>query len=190
VVATGLDWRGLLSLGPVNVTRSVRYRIVMKGLLMTGLNPPVPPELLDPVPLGPIVGDRTDDDGIALDEYFEAAPSGPIDWGEVVQQADPTLPQVTRIITRTFTLVGDGTTAPDPVLVLPPDPNRLRLVVICTTTFGWQFGSDKSDVYGAPLMAGNGSTTGYELTGHTGALWIYTSSPTVSLGVKVWAVSS
>lgn len=150
----------------------------------------ITPTDLDPVPFDPLAGDWKDDDAPVYEGDFQAAdhtalPKPPRGVPHTVDEIDP----CTRIITRVFSITGDGTNAPDPVQVLPRDPHRTKLFVICTTTFGWQFGSQKSDVYGAPIMSGNGSTTGFDLSGHTGALWIYTSSPTVNLGIKVWAVS-
>lgn len=156
------------------------------------LSEPAAPEIDAATPPGKLAGDWTDDDPTALEEYFEPAPSGPIDWGDHLQTADPSIPQTTRIITYTVTVTGDGTNIPDPVMVLPADPNRFRLYVICTTVFGWQWGSTRSDVYGAPQFAGNGSTTGYDLSGHTGPLWIRNPSAATNnpLVIKVWAVAS
>lgn len=152
------------------------------------LTEPITPTGLDPLPHDPIAGDWKDDDAPAYEGDFQEAPQGPQKYGGVPHTVAEITPP-TRIVTRTFTVTGDGTNPPDPIQVLPADLHRQKLYIICTTTFGWQMGSEKSDVYGAPNFAGNGSTTGYDLSGHTGALWIYTASPTVALTIKVWEVT-
>lgn len=160
--------------------------------LNTPLNDPIPPDLDNPAPHGPLAGDHTDDDGWALDEHFEPADQSPIDWGVKPTPTVTELPSPTRIVTRTFLVTPDGTNLPQPVMVLPRDLNRVKLYLICTALAGFQFGSEKSDVYGAPTMPDNAATTGLDLSGHTGALWVYT--PTIDaakpLTIRVWAVTS
>lgn len=136
-------------------------------------------------------GDTKDDDAAAIDQYFEAAEHTPIEYGKLIAPVPAEIAAATRIITKSYTLHSPdgGNTPHPPVQVLPRDLGRSRLFVICTTVSTWQFGSELADVYGAPLMSGNGSTTGYDLSGHTGALWIYTPSTSVDLVVKIWAVT-
>jgi len=136
-------------------------------------------------------GDIHDDDAAAIDQAFEAMPTPPIDYGKLLHPVEKEITPCTRIITRYHTLTSPdgGTTPAPPVQVLPRDPNRIRLFILAVTTVNWQFGSDLSDVYGAPVMSGNNSTTGYDLSGHTGALWVWTASPTIAAVFKVWAVT-
>jgi len=136
-------------------------------------------------------GDIHDDDNTAVEAYFEAMPTPPVDYGKLLHPVEKEITPCTRIITRYHTLTSPdgGTTPAPPVQVLPRDPNRIRLFILAVTTVNWQFGSDLSDVYGAPVMSGNNSTTGYDLSGHTGALWVWTASPTIAAVFKVWAVT-
>lgn len=160
--------------------------------LNTPLTDPVKPDLDSPTPSRELAGNHADDDAYAIDEYFEPAEQSPIDYGQVPITAAETLAQPTRIITRTFLLTADGTNTVPPLMVLPRDLNRVKLYVVCTTTAGFQIGSELADVYGSPVMAGNEGTFPLDLCGHTGALYVY--SPTTDaakpLLVKVWAVTS
>jgi len=148
------------------------------------INEPMPPEILDPVAHRKMAGDWTDDDGLALDEYFEAPSHEPVSHDTLPDPyAKVSIPEVTRMLNRSLTLGStDGVNAGDPVMLLPADPNRrvcLLIVTVAGSATGIRMGSARSDVYGAPLYAANGSI-GYDLSGHTGAVWVYNPSTAVA----------
>jgi len=141
-------------------------------LAMVDLNIPVQPDTLDPLPQHPIVGNIHDDDGQAIDQYFEAPPHQPLDYSQFATTVDEN-PVCTRLIVKTYTLVSpDGVVYADPVQVLPADPNRKELWVDSSAS-NLTIASSKSDCYS--LATFRHQTTDfcfYSLT-HTGPVWIY-----------------
>ena len=157
--------------------------------LNTPLTDPVPPELDNPVPLGPLAGDHTDDDSFALDEYFEAADVSPIDWGAVGMGPTPdTLPPVTRLIAREYTIVSpDGVNYADPVMLLPADPSRLELRIETSAT-ALRIASTRDEAFFAPQFRYQFTTGAIFMSEkHTGAVWAY-FTPAVVTNQAVVAV--
>lgn len=137
-------------------------------------------------------GNTRDDDALALDEYFEAAEHKAIEYGKLITPVPKEIAAATRIVTRSYIIAPvDASTAAPPIQVLPRDLNRTRLFIVCGPAdfAAWQFGSEMSDVYGAPVMTANLASGGYDLSGHTGALWIYNPSLTVTLTARIWTVT-
>jgi len=90
--------------------------------------PPMQPDVLDPEPHHRIEGDWSDDDGSALDQYFEPNPQGPNLIGtETLLTNQPTYddtpPKITRLLTRSVPL----NSASAPLQLFPADPLRKRL---------------------------------------------------------------
>lgn len=140
------------------------------------------PDILDPHPLGPIAGDTHDDDAAVLDETLEAAPSGPVDYsGLVAEQA--TIRPTTRILSREFVIPAQSG-AHAPVMVLPEDPHRLKLVVFLEPDT--RIASSLGEAF---FAAPAGGTAAIDLEGHTGALWAYSTDTGTDLTVRVWAVT-
>lgn len=164
---------------------------------MHPINAPIAPEVLDPTPHGRMAGDWSDDDGPATDEYFEAPSHEPLSRDTL---PDPTareaLPEPTRMLNRSLTLASaDGVNAADAIMILPADINRRVLLLVVTvagSATGVYVGSAKTDVFGAsPLYAANGNI-GYDLSGHTGPVWIRNPSTVAadSVTVSVTTVTS
>lgn len=149
---------------------------------MSELNDPMSPDILDPDPHRPIAGDIADDDGPALDQYFEAGDTLPVEYDTLPDPYAKDKPrETTRLITRTFSLASpDGIVPADPIMLLPADPNRVRLLISVSSAGagnGVRVGESKSDVYGAPRL--NIADT-YDLTGHTGSIWVYNDSTNIA----------
>lgn len=171
---------------------------------MSELTPAIEPDLSDPAPLGPLAGNHADDDGQALDDYFEAPSHGPLSYDDlIVPQVDNIAP-TNRILSRNLNMtVGD-----DPVLILPKDVNRLSLNLYfnCNGSNGsnnvLRFASEKSLVYdGAmvyPVWNSNALASGrsyvINLDKYTGALWVWPdpvlSIAAVVFSISVWGVTS
>jgi len=171
-------------------------RIVVIPLHEHNLNEQTAPELSNPVPHHPMAGNWSDDDGPATDDYFEAPTHAPISHDTL---PDPTakieLPIPTRLLCRSLVLGSiDGVNPTDPIPILPADVNRKALLMVVTvagSASGVKIGSAKSDVYYSPVFAANGNI-GYDLSGHTGALWVYNSATAVAdkVTVDVTAIST
>jgi len=151
---------------------------------MNKLNEPMQPERLDPARHDRMAGDWSDDDGPALDQYFEAPTHEPLSHDTIpTPEAKTRIPEVTRLLNRSIVLFSpDGVNAGDPVMLLPADPNRKVLILHVSlggSATGIRMGSARSDVYGAPLYAAN-ATFGYNLSGHTGAIWCWNPSTAVA----------
>lgn len=146
------------------------------------LNDPLPPEVLDPAPHRPIAGDIADDDGQALDDFFEAAPSGPTVW-ESYDLGKDALPKPTRILSRQIVLPQAGSAPADPVQVFPADVNRLHIRV--ESDHPIMIASDKTDCYGAAQTV---STSWYNDL-HTGSVWVYSTYVTGPVTVNVWSIT-
>lgn len=143
------------------------------------------PDLEDPRPLGPLHGDVRDDDGIALDQFFEATYQGPPVESESQAYAELSTPILTRLISRRVTVGTVGGVLYDPVQVLPADANRRDLIVDADGIIS--IGSDKTDVYQSGVI--NPSSTPWQTGKHSGAVWVYSTSDQ-PVSVSVWAVTS
>lgn len=140
----------------------------------------------DPLPLGGFAGDDADDDGVALDQYFEAADSNPLASRTVAYQREET-PTVTRIIQRQFNLSASpdaGATPGVGVLVLPSDPNRVKLIVYSAAVAIYV--SDAND-FNSIFARLTGANLILDLTGHTGPL--YAAVVNAATTVSVWAIT-
>ena len=151
---------------------------------MTDLIQPVTPELINPEPHPPIAGNYADDDGQAIDEWFEAAPVGPQEYGIPPVITTPTIPQTTRLLTREFVISANGGVH-TPILVLPADPNRIKLII--GVEADTRIASEKSDVFSA---APAGGTAMLDMDGHTGAVWAYSTDTATDLVVRAWSITS
>jgi hypothetical protein len=181
----------------------------MKGLLMDTINPPMVPEELDPVPHPPIAGDFKDDDGPAIDEWFENPPSGPQEYGTIPVKTEPAIKPVTRIVSRVIRMTCSATVNSDPILLLNADPNREDLIIRVNTTvtqiprpdkFQFMIGSDKADLYNGADFGGLCTTVSFGIEWrsdkHTGPVWILCrqspddAAPTTGVfDVVVWSVT-
>ena len=135
----------------------------------------------DPHPLGPLSGDYTDDDGRAIDDYFESADHNPVkETGlpkdQVRDQKD--IPVADRLISRTLPLVSLAA-AGDVIQFFSADLNRKKLIIYVEAAASHiRVGSQKTDVYGAGLLGGvatgvaNGGGNIYDFGPYTGAVWI------------------
>jgi len=94
-----------------------------------GIHDPIQPELTDPLPHDPTAGNPNDDDGVAIDEMFEAAPQGPIEYGLILPDIKNELPTTTRLITRRVNLFSLNDATPDTLMIFPADPNRRDLII-------------------------------------------------------------
>ena len=148
------------------------------------------PNHLNPQTLHHLAGNWSDDDGLAIDEYFEAADHGPQEH-VYVEGAKAALPVTNRLITRaipfTFdTSGGAGEVWPcisDPVLALPADPNRTLLMIAYAVGHTEPpfipvfIASEKSGCYGEPthylVVYSGGLMT---IPGYTGPVWIMAAS--------------
>lgn len=149
-------------------------------------NPPLTdaplPDVNDPLGLNAFhTANRTDDDGQALDDYFESAYQGPPVESESAQYEALSIPTTTRLIARSFTVGTNGGVLYDPVQVLPADPNRKSLHIDADGPV--QIASDKAFPSAAVV------TFPWTDTTHTGAVWLYSTSGSV-VTVSVWAVTS
>lgn len=146
------------------------------------------------VPPSPLTGDTTDDDGRAIDEFFEAMDAGPLVFGgSVVDAPEPKV--TTRILGRRFNLISPF----EPQQILPADPNRIAVRIQYKSTLGaaLAFASEKSDVYSAPVFhvpfpAGLLAITPILEIPHTGALWVWFPGADVDINfdISVWAITS
>ena len=161
---------------------------------MVNINSPIPPEDLSPNPLAAIAGNHADDDGSALDEYFEPNPDlvglpygGPV-ASETAYEAE-SLPKIQRILSRSIPIgTIDGNIA-DPVQVFPADGNRHSLRIVITGDVEVHIGSDKTDVYGGAVVSGYATgPTEYVFDRYTGALWVY-STEAAPVTVNVFSVT-
>lgn len=136
---------------------------------------PMPPEELNPAPLGPLSGDYKDDDSAVYEADFEAAPHGPVKQSGVPAPVKE-IKRSTRILHRSVT-VGAGA---DPLMLFPADVNRRSLIIqpIGTGTAEFVIASSKSDCYSGAQFHSDFSGIGvsFDLSGHTGALWVYSTS--------------
>lgn len=171
---------------------------------MTDLIEPVKPDVLAPEPHPVIAGNHADDDGSAIDEWFEEPSHAPQKYDDVpVKSAPEVKPVATRIISRTVAL----NNASDPLMVLGADTSRKDLIIRIGADRGSDdvrvmIGSDKTDLYNvaylnsiATLVTGN-TDIGSEWRSdkHTGAVWVSAVNAPGSVdpfvvNVSVWAVT-
>jgi len=128
----------------------------------------------DPGPMQPLAGNTADDDGQAIDEFFEPNPGldSPVS-GIATEVVD--LPIKTRILSRIIPLDPANDT---PVLAFPPNAKRKSLRIVgrggiatnVGNTFTFRIASDLSDLYGAGVIP-SGEVWGID-NQHTGAVWL------------------
>lgn len=150
---------------------------------MTDLIEPAKPEDIDPAPHPAIAGNWQDDDGESIDEWFEAPDLGPQVYGVPAVPVVPDVPAATRLLTREFS-IGAQSGSHIPLLVLPADPNRLKLIVGLEADT--RIASEQSDVF---FAVAPGATALLDMDGHTGALWAYSTNTSANLVVKVWSIT-
>lgn len=125
-----------------------------------------------------------DDDGLALDEYFEGMPNSPVRREMVDTDADVTLPRTTRIIVNQFAV-----SAGECGFFFAADPNRQTLYITAQLLTGvvtsYVFASERIASVGFPVGTGfsisnsqgdNYASTPQEVSAHTGAVWILNTS--------------
>lgn len=164
---------------------------------MTEINAPVSPEELNPAPHPALAGNYADDDGEAIDEWFEAADVGPQDYGTVPVNVAPVIKvPPTRIISRTIAVNQSS----DPVMLFSADVHRKDLIVrissdaVPVDTVYTLIGSDKTDVYNQAFFNA-GPASEFRTDKHTGAVWFYARlNPTTvetefTLTVNAWSVT-
>lgn len=140
------------------------------------LTPDPPPENIETV-TPPLSGDTRDDDGQALDDYFEPAYNGPV-ASEGYDLGVESTPKVTRILSQSQQLRINQA----PYMALPPDLNRLHIRIVATVDI--RIASDSNDVlYAGVLPAQQHWNNDY----HTGAVWVIPSEEDGI--VNIWAVT-
>ncbi len=154
---------------------------------------PYPGEYQTYMPNVPIKGNTEDDDGIALDEMFEAMDVGPQVYGipDAPRERLP-IPKSSRIITRSLPLQ-EGV----PLMFLAPDPRRDHLTIVIHGNARIRFAGEKSDVYGAGMLLGGGEdgvpntlAATYDFPGYKGAVWLLDSFGSDPADVvNVWAIT-
>jgi hypothetical protein len=181
------------------VIKSLSKPVDSEGNPMSEMNPPlthpVTPERLDPTPHAPIAGDHSDDDGRALDEFFEGGPWAPVE-SEGLAIKEESVKTPTRLIGGRRRL--NVTALPVVEMLLPADLNRTKLVLTASSNLlnsvpVWLFVSDSKFTLMAdgatPVLANDGpaafllpatisGTNSYaneivlDLGAHTGAVWV------------------
>lgn len=138
------------------------------------------PENLSPEPEHRLAGDWNDDDGQAIDEYFEPAYHGEVEQVYVDAERED-LPAPNRMLSRVVPFVqrSESAPAPEPVLVFPADVNRKSVSI--TVYAGeqdargerifYRIGSSKQDLYGDANIQ-QLYPSHYTIDGYTGALWM------------------
>jgi len=113
------------------VTKSLSTEGLHMTEPLTGpLTPPIAPAEVNPQPHRTLAGNHADDDGQAIDDWFEAAPAGPVKYDDAPRPTAPEVkPVATRLLTRTVTVGMPGTTLYDPVQLFPADTRRKSLVI-------------------------------------------------------------
>lgn len=153
---------------------------------MTQTTLPTDSRAVEAAGFGPLAGDHSDDDGQALDDYFEAGPQAPIVYSDGDGYAD-NRPAHTRMIVRSYVLTSaNGVNPPDPVMILPADANRLELFIESSSET-LTIASDKSDCY-YPGAIMRGGRQVYSQC-HTGAVWVYTTETVTPVTVTVRVVT-
>ncbi len=150
---------------------------------MPELTNPEPPDVLAPADPGFLAGDSKDDDGVWIDEAFEAGPTGPEDERVYLEYQEEELPKPTRILSREVVVGTVDGILYDAVLAFPADINRTSLII--ETDGPITITSDKTDANGAAIFSGPQFSTDT----HTGAVWI-NSSALARVNVSIWAVTS
>jgi hypothetical protein len=124
-----------------------------------------------------LAGDYRDDDGIAIDQMFEAGYTGPEQTDMLVAEKESIKP-VTRLITAVTSVVQNAA----PVMILPADPNRVDLILVTDQTIHLS-----SEANLATFAASLPATFQWQSVNHTGALWAHTTGTTAT--VQVWSVT-
>lgn len=164
----------------------------------------IPDATQEPTPFHPLAGNWKDDDAEAIDDYFEAADEGPIEYAGVKADKDA-LPRTTRVVGGAAVL-----TPGDARMFLPADPNRKQLDISTRTTSGDVGVIILSDTYfqttsvlinggagpglinadGKAVFIANNTVAHPTLTGYTGPVWIgFVGDAAVTCLVAVSAVT-
>lgn len=166
-------------------------------------------------PPKPLAGDHADDDGRALDDYFEAMPSGPQPFAGSVWTGPEPSPH-TRIL-QNFVRLSGGNGETQAIQLLPPDPNRIQVSVSFLSLYGQRLyiASSMNELNGAapwypenaqalylppgpgsPVEGGNTSilnvASNARVFYHTGAIWCkgIITSGYGEYEISAWAVTS
>lgn len=134
----------------------------------------VPTEPVTPV----LAGDHHDDDGQVFDSLVEPSAEPPaLDELPLVKNDSKSRPRATtRLANGTVQLRADM----GPVMLVPPDPDRINLHLALSNPDGhsFRFGTDAPSVasrMGAFTTTHDGLLSAFE--DHTGALWVLNASP-------------
>lgn len=144
------------------------------------------------IPHRPLAGNTSDDDGEALDAFFQPMDARPQVYG-IPETTVKALTPPQRLITR-FLPVGN-----DPLMLFPPDINRksLRIIFRGAGSDVLQMASTRSDVEGSGFLA---AATGpedssdvvhyaeYVFPGYTGGVWL--RARTIASGAAVYGVGN
>lgn len=154
----------------------------------TELTHAIEPENTAPDPYALHQGNTSDDDGRAIDDYFEAPTLAPVEKGSVAYvKKEIAVP--TRMIVRKLYVGTIGGVVYDPVMVFPADLNRKRLIItgVYDNNAFFSLGSEKSDAQtnGSIYQCIFGPLT---IEGHTGALWVY-SIASVAVDLTIISVT-
>lgn len=129
----------------------------------THLTESVTPDVTSPLPFRAWAGDHSDDDGRAIDDFFEAAYAGPVDYEEPPTEKKE-IKTTTRLVNRTVTL------APTlQLMILPPDVHRTTFVIWTDDADSITFAGDSGELSMAGLLSAANPLT---LSGHTGPVWV------------------
>lgn len=140
------------------------------------LDSPIPPEDLNPAPLGPLSGDWHDDDAAAYEQDFASANEGPQERAGIPHTKDQ-LPPETRLLASKASVGTVNGTIQDPVMLLPPDRNRKAISVQVLGTNGdlVTLADSKSGCFNGANWQAAAAGGIVSLDGHTGALWAYSN---------------
>lgn len=134
---------------------------------------PVDATQADTEPSSPVIaGNWLDDDGIVMDDLLRNQSDPPLPSalpGERFVVPAAVAAPTTRLLSRNYSYPKTGT---DPIMVLPPDANRKRVLIRCDSAVA--IASDRNDLNADCSNAWIcvQSSDGMVIEGHTGAVWI------------------
>jgi len=150
-------------------------------------NPPLDQNVidynLDPEPHSPPAGDWKDDDGQAIDSYFEAADLGPLAYKLVQAMSGYINPpkQASRIVRNRLNMQSTNVVT-HAVMAFPADPDRSYLSITDVTGKGFYYHSESFTVTDDPtippaqtpaaFIPPNALPTRVEIANYTGPIWV------------------
>lgn len=147
------------------------------------LNIPVIDATIAPEPHSPPAGDWQDDDGRALDSYFESGETNAL-LRALVQATQDSIkvPKASRLVARTFTLTTTSSISVPSINALTEDENRTSLVIQTqadATKAGVYIGEQSFAVHDGPDTVGRVTAAFYlspnaqlVIPDYTGPLWL------------------